>query len=198
MIGQRLGPSTEGTLRTGVTSWPVSVGYFSDEEKKEGLGEELPTYQVSFTLYENGVTNDLVMDYGDYALSGRLQTIEPLEPEACPGPQSTGGSPLAHTPRGRRKGDPETEAVASELGAHGIDRRFRLRPPRAVHVEHVFGGRRLALPPDPKGRRRSAGSAFRRSRGEGGRAPPEKIRSARLVGACEAGIPRADAEIRRS
>ena len=23
---------------------------------------------MSFTLYENGVTNDLVMDYGDYAL----------------------------------------------------------------------------------------------------------------------------------
>ena len=87
MIGQKLGPSTEGLLRTGVTSWPISVGYFNDKEEKEGFGEELPSYQVSFTLYENGVTNDLVMDYGDYALSGRLHTIEPLEPEACPGPQ---------------------------------------------------------------------------------------------------------------
>ena len=86
MIGHKLGPSTDGLLRTGVTSWPISVGYFSDKEKKEGFGEELPSYQVSFTLYENGVTNDLVMDYGDYALSGRLQTIEPIEPEACPSP----------------------------------------------------------------------------------------------------------------
>ena len=86
MIGRPLGPSADGLLRTGVTRWPVSVGYFNDREKPEGFGEELPAYQVSFTLYENGVTNDLVMDYGDYALSGRLKTLEPLEPEPCPAP----------------------------------------------------------------------------------------------------------------
>ena len=40
----------------------------ADQEARGGLGEELPSYQMSFTLYENGVTNDLVMDYGDYAL----------------------------------------------------------------------------------------------------------------------------------
>ena len=46
----------------------------ADEDSVEdGLGEELPSYQMSFTLYENGVTNDLVMDYGDYALSGSLK-----------------------------------------------------------------------------------------------------------------------------
>ena len=50
------------------------------------LGEELPTYQMSFTLYENGVTNDLVMDYGDYALSGSLEEIEPLADQGCPDP----------------------------------------------------------------------------------------------------------------
>ena len=38
---------------------------------------------MSFTLYENGVTNDLVMDYGDYALAGTLQTIEPLAKTNC-------------------------------------------------------------------------------------------------------------------
>jgi hypothetical protein len=38
---------------------------------------------MQFTLYENGVTNDLVMDYGDYALAGSLQKIEPLERPAC-------------------------------------------------------------------------------------------------------------------
>ena len=41
---------------------------------------------MSFTLYENGVTNDLVMDYGDYALSGSLKTIEPLAEPDCPSP----------------------------------------------------------------------------------------------------------------
>jgi hypothetical protein len=69
--------------------WPISVGYF-DGEKKDGgdagFGEELPTYQMQFTLYENGVTNDLVMDYGNYALSGSLEQIEALDVPDCPSP----------------------------------------------------------------------------------------------------------------
>jgi len=75
-------------LRKGVRAWPVSVGYFEqakqvDDERDDGLGEELPSYQMSFTLYENGVTNNLVMDYGKYALAGSLQTIEPLTKSEC-------------------------------------------------------------------------------------------------------------------
>jgi hypothetical protein len=76
--------STNSPLRGGVRHWPVSVGYFEPTKKVEdGLGEELPSYQMSFTLYENGVTSDLIMDYGDYALSGSLQKIEPLTSPSC-------------------------------------------------------------------------------------------------------------------
>jgi hypothetical protein len=67
-----------------VRRWPVTVGYFTGETEQESdLGEELPTYQMSFTLYENGVTNDLIMDYGDYALAGALKEIEPLTGPEC-------------------------------------------------------------------------------------------------------------------
>jgi len=77
----------ESPLRQGVRGWPVSVGYFEPGKKTDdGLGEELPSYQMSFTLYENGVTNNLVMDYGDYALSGSLKDIEPLTSPDCPSP----------------------------------------------------------------------------------------------------------------
>jgi hypothetical protein len=76
---------SEGPLRAGVRRWPVSIGYF-DGEQQDDFGEELPSYQMQFTLYENGVTNDLVMDYGKYALSGSLQKIEPLEAHSCPSP----------------------------------------------------------------------------------------------------------------
>jgi hypothetical protein len=38
---------------------------------------------MRFTLYENGVTNDLVMDYGNYALSGTIESIEPLTVSDC-------------------------------------------------------------------------------------------------------------------
>ena len=84
-IGEAMPSSADAPLRTGVRHWPVSVGYFDPANPVESpLGEEIPTYQMSFTLYENGVTNDLVMDYGDYALSGSLKQIEPLAAEDCP------------------------------------------------------------------------------------------------------------------
>jgi len=78
-IGEAMPPVPNAPLRSGVRHWPVSVGYFDPANPVETpLGEEIPTYQMSFTLFENGVTNDLVMDYGDYALSGSLKQIEPL------------------------------------------------------------------------------------------------------------------------
>lgn len=86
-IGSAVSAGSEGTLRDGVRHWPVSVGYFDgDDGSEEVFGEEMPSYQMQFTLYENGVTNDLLMDYGDYALSGSLEQIEPLERPDCPSP----------------------------------------------------------------------------------------------------------------
>jgi hypothetical protein len=83
-IGHPLTLSADSPLRSGVRHWPVSVGYFEPTKKlEEGFGEEIPSYQMSFMLYENGVTSDLVMDYGDYALAGSLQTIEPLNSPTC-------------------------------------------------------------------------------------------------------------------
>jgi hypothetical protein len=83
-IGHPVTLSADSPLRSGVRHWPVSVGYFEPTKKlEEGFGEEIPSYQMSFMLYENGVTSDLVMDYGDYALAGSLQTIEPLNSPTC-------------------------------------------------------------------------------------------------------------------
>lgn len=83
-IGGAMPIGVDSPLRNGVRRWPVSVGYFEPAKPAEdGLGEQLPSYQMSFTLYENGVTNDLVMDYGNYALSGSLENIEPLASPDC-------------------------------------------------------------------------------------------------------------------
>jgi hypothetical protein len=60
-------------------TWPVTIAYF-DETKKD---ENTPIYRISFKLYENGVTRDLVMDYGEFALKGTLASLETFEGDGC-------------------------------------------------------------------------------------------------------------------
>lgn len=59
--------------------WPVDIAYF---DLTEVSGEETPTYRISMKLYENGVTRDLTMDYGDFAITGRLVDLELFEASA--------------------------------------------------------------------------------------------------------------------
>ncbi|MBL8579613.1 MAG: cell envelope integrity EipB family protein [Mesorhizobium sp.] len=58
--------------------WPVDIAYF--DETSEG-GEETPDYRISFKLYENGLTRDLDMDYGDFTIHGRLVDLAVFEPD---------------------------------------------------------------------------------------------------------------------
>ncbi|ENN87007.1 hypothetical protein RHSP_13390 [Rhizobium freirei PRF 81] len=59
--------------------WPVSVAYFNEKSS----GDAMPVYRMSFKLYENGITRDLTMDYGDFALTGKLTKLEVLDSKAC-------------------------------------------------------------------------------------------------------------------
>ena len=43
----------------------------------------MPVYRISFELYENGVSRDLKLDYGDFALRGELKTLDVQTPSAC-------------------------------------------------------------------------------------------------------------------
>lgn len=61
------------------TFWPVTIAYFDGAEKS---GEETPDYNVSFKLHKSGVTRDLVMDYGEFAIRGRLVDLAMFKPEA--------------------------------------------------------------------------------------------------------------------
>jgi hypothetical protein len=85
IIGMAQHDQANGPLTKGKTRWPVSIAYFSqDVAKDQEFGEETPVYQMNFMLYENGVTRELIMDYGDYALSGTLESITALDRESCP------------------------------------------------------------------------------------------------------------------
>lgn len=61
--------------------WPVTLSYFP----LAGTGgEETPTHQISFRMYENGVATDLVLDYGEFSLDGTLSSLDLMEMPACP------------------------------------------------------------------------------------------------------------------
>ena len=59
--------------------WPVSIAYFDDTDKSEGL----PSYRINFKLYRNGVTRDLKMDYGDFSMTGKLVNLELFDAPKC-------------------------------------------------------------------------------------------------------------------
>ena len=62
--------------------WPVDIAYF--DESKNG-GEEIPEYRISFKLHKNGVTRDLLMDYGEFSMIGKLVNLKlfDVKPEVC-------------------------------------------------------------------------------------------------------------------
>jgi hypothetical protein len=61
--------------------WPVTLSYF---EQGQDQGEQVPAYVISFLLHENGVSTDLRLDFGDFVMSGTLQTLEELPVSDCP------------------------------------------------------------------------------------------------------------------
>ncbi|HTV68849.1 MAG TPA: cell envelope integrity EipB family protein [Rhizobiaceae bacterium] len=60
--------------------WPVDIAYFGKPDDETEPGEELPQYRISFKLHENGLTRDLVMDYGDFSMTGKLVDLSLFEP----------------------------------------------------------------------------------------------------------------------
>ena len=64
----------------GLRSWPVVVSYYNKGEN--GIGR--PVFAVSFRLYDNGVSDELKLDYGIFVLKGDLSKIEFVDPKPCP------------------------------------------------------------------------------------------------------------------
>ena len=61
-----------------LASWPVSIGYFEPKG-----GDLTPSYQIDFRLYQNGVSRELRIDYGDFSIRGTLSALEYLKPTEC-------------------------------------------------------------------------------------------------------------------
>jgi hypothetical protein len=88
VIGSRIAPG-EGKLDDaaagqpalqGLARWPATISYF--DRSKQG-GEQTPVYSIKFELYENGVSRALVLDYGDFAITGKMSTLEVRNSKPC-------------------------------------------------------------------------------------------------------------------
>jgi len=68
----------DAALLEGQRSWRVNLAYFGmDESVSE------PEHEQALRLYANGVVDDLILDYGDFALRATLQSLEPLPGAGC-------------------------------------------------------------------------------------------------------------------
>jgi len=85
-IGTKVEPGADAKLETAakdkglgeLASWPVSIGYFEPKG-----GDLTPSYQIDFRLYENGVSRELLIDYGDFSIHGTLTALEYLKAPEC-------------------------------------------------------------------------------------------------------------------
>lgn len=59
--------------------WPVTISYYPVND----TGDDEPTYQATFNMLDNGISTDLLMDYGRYALKGTLSKLEILQQDSC-------------------------------------------------------------------------------------------------------------------
>jgi hypothetical protein len=63
-----------------VRAWPVSIAFF---EARSERADALPSYEITFWMFENGVSRKLSIDYGDFALLGNLKDLVFHEPSKC-------------------------------------------------------------------------------------------------------------------
>ncbi len=86
VIGQTVLPGADAKIEaiakekglSELASWPVSIGYFEDKS-----GDLTPSYQIDFRLYENGVSRELLIDYGGFSVHGTLTALEYLKTPEC-------------------------------------------------------------------------------------------------------------------
>lgn len=68
-----------GDKLKGMRSWRVSESYYNSDSDPDGM----PVFQTSYELYENGVSDDLVLNFGTYSFSGSLKQLDLLDVPAC-------------------------------------------------------------------------------------------------------------------
>lgn len=77
---RRLPAVKDGERLNKMPAWPVSIGYFEPGTDKK---DAVPVYELMFLFFENGVSRQLFIDYGEFAIQGEIKEITFLESRAC-------------------------------------------------------------------------------------------------------------------
>lgn len=72
------GPVRHKVLKN-TKSWHVSLGYFGMKSRKAE-----PDHEIKMRLYANGVADDMVMDFDEFIIRGRLDKLDLKSNEKCP------------------------------------------------------------------------------------------------------------------
>lgn len=80
-IGEKVEPDPKDPLKAPIlqhSGWRVRLAFFPADES-----EETPDYELGMLLLENGVSRDMLIDYGDYTIKAKLDDIEALPKPTC-------------------------------------------------------------------------------------------------------------------
>jgi hypothetical protein len=64
-------------------SWRVHLAFFPADSSDDKSGGDKPDYELDMRLLDNGVTRDMILDYGDFAIKAKLDKLEALPKPTC-------------------------------------------------------------------------------------------------------------------
>lgn len=67
----RSGPRALDKALKPIRSWPVNLGYFGLKSRKAE-----PEHEIKMRLYANGVADDMLMDFDEFTIRGRLDRLD--------------------------------------------------------------------------------------------------------------------------
>ena len=80
-IGLKVTPDPVAATRSPLLErpgWRIRLAFFPAD-----ASAEKPDYELGMRLLDNGVSEDMLIDYGDYSISAKLDDIEPLSRPNC-------------------------------------------------------------------------------------------------------------------
>jgi hypothetical protein len=75
-------PNAAFPLLATLGSARMRIAFFDRDPTAQGGGAATPTYEVSLRYYENGVADELKMDFGEFQVDGRLMELQEI-PSPC-------------------------------------------------------------------------------------------------------------------